>query len=151
MKRTDTSEWPCTIARSADMLGDHWNLLLIRQACLGTRRFDDFQAALGIGRNILTQRLTRLVDEGLLTRVEYQQNPRATSTGSPTRAATPTRSSRPWPLGRPLAHRAGRHAARLHHTMRARHARLVVCSECATTRRSPRSAPSRRLHQGRSA
>ena len=54
VKRTDTSDWPCTIARSVDVLGDHWNLLIIRQACLGTRRFDDFQAALGIGRNILT-------------------------------------------------------------------------------------------------
>ena len=75
MKRTDTSGWPCTIARSADVLGDHWNLLIIRQACLGTRRFDDFQSALGIGRNILTQRLSRLVDEDVLARVEYQQNP----------------------------------------------------------------------------
>ena len=72
MKRTDTSGWPCTIARSAATLGDHWNLLLIRQACLGTRRFDDFQQALGIGRNILTMRLNRLVDEGLLRRVRYQ-------------------------------------------------------------------------------
>ena len=51
MKRTDTSDWPCTIARSAAVLGDHWNLLLIRQACLGTRRFDEFQTALGIGHN----------------------------------------------------------------------------------------------------
>src|SRR5829696_9309364 len=75
VRRTATSGWPCTIARSADVLGDHWNLLLIRQACLGTRRFDDFQRALGIGRNILTQRSTRLVHEGLLTRVEYQQKP----------------------------------------------------------------------------
>src|SRR5262249_31834132 len=40
MRRTDTSDWPCTIARSVDVLGDHWNLLIIRQACLGTRRFD---------------------------------------------------------------------------------------------------------------
>ena len=48
MQRTDTSDWPCTIARSAAVLGDHWNLLLIREACLGTRRFDDFQEALGI-------------------------------------------------------------------------------------------------------
>jgi DNA-binding HxlR family transcriptional regulator len=71
--RTDTSGWPCTIARSAHVLGDGWNLLIVRQACLGTRRFDDFQEALGIGRNILTIRLNRLVDEGLLLRVEYQQ------------------------------------------------------------------------------
>ena len=75
MKRVDTSDWPCTIARSAAVLGDHWNLLLIREACLGTRRFDDFQTALGIGRNILSQRLAGLVDEGLLRKVEYQDNP----------------------------------------------------------------------------
>ena len=75
MKRTDTSEWPCTIAQSVNVLGDHWNLLIIRQACMGTRRFDDFQAALGIGRNILTGRLQLLIDEGLLTRTEYQPNP----------------------------------------------------------------------------
>src|SRR4029078_2259980 len=73
--RTDTSSWPCTIARRADVLGDHWNLLLIRQACLGTRRFDDFQSSLGIGRNILSLRLNRLVAEGILSRVEYQQSP----------------------------------------------------------------------------
>ncbi len=71
MKRVDTSGWPCTIARSAHLLGDHWNLLIIRQACLGTRRFDDFQAALGTGRNILTIRLKTLVDEGLLRRVDH--------------------------------------------------------------------------------
>jgi DNA-binding HxlR family transcriptional regulator len=75
MKRTDTSDWPCTIARSVNVLGDHWNLLIIRQACLGTRRFDGFQAALGTGRNILSTRLAGLVDEGLLTRVPYQDNP----------------------------------------------------------------------------
>lgn len=75
MKRVDTSDWPCPIARSAAVLGDHWNLLLIRQACLGTRRFDDFQQELGIGRNILTVRLNTLVDQGLLRRVEYQQGP----------------------------------------------------------------------------
>src|SRR4051812_44240526 len=74
-KPPDPPGWPCPIARSADLLGDPWNLPLIRQACLGARRFDDFQAALGIGRNILTQRLNRLVDEGVLRRVEDQQNP----------------------------------------------------------------------------
>lgn len=42
---------------------------------LGTRRFDDFQAALGIGRNILSGRLDRLVEEGILRREPYQDNP----------------------------------------------------------------------------
>jgi DNA-binding HxlR family transcriptional regulator len=73
--RTSTAQWPCTIARAVDLLGDGWTLLVMRQACLGTRRFDDFQRALGIGRNILTLRLNRLVDEGLLARVPYQDRP----------------------------------------------------------------------------
>lgn len=66
--RTDTS----TMARSADILGDGWNLLLIRQACLGIRGFKDFQQALGIG-GILTARLDRLLEQGLLRRCVYQQ------------------------------------------------------------------------------
>lgn len=75
MQRTDVSDWPCTIARSANLLGDGWTLLLIRDACLGIRRFEDFQRSLGIGRNILASRLALLVDEGVLDRVEYQERP----------------------------------------------------------------------------
>ena len=75
MKRTDTSDWACNIARGANVLADLWNVLLIRQACLGMRRFDEFQRALGIGRNILTVRLNGLVDAAILDRVEYQTNP----------------------------------------------------------------------------
>jgi DNA-binding HxlR family transcriptional regulator len=63
------------MARSAHVLGDSWNLLIIRQACLGTRRFADFQTSLGIGRNILTTHLNRLVEDELLMRVPYQQRP----------------------------------------------------------------------------
>jgi DNA-binding HxlR family transcriptional regulator len=132
MKRTDTSDWPCTIARSVNVLGDHWNLLIIRQACLGTRRFDDFQAALGTGRNILSQRLARLVDEGLFDRVPYQDNPprheyRLTDKGRevyPILAAMAAWGDK-WLTGdegTPLV---------LHHTAcdHDMHAR-VVCSEC---------------------
>jgi DNA-binding HxlR family transcriptional regulator len=75
MTRTDVSDWSCNIARGANVLADLWNALIIRQACAGMRRFDEFQRSLGIGRNILTIRLNRLVDERILDRVEYQANP----------------------------------------------------------------------------
>ena len=75
MRRTDTSDWPCNIARGANVLADLWNVLIIRQACWGTRRFEDFQRDLGIGRNILTIRLNGLVDDDILERVAYQQHP----------------------------------------------------------------------------
>jgi DNA-binding HxlR family transcriptional regulator len=75
MKRTGFASWPCSIARSVDLLGDWWTPLVLREAFLGVRRFDDIQASLGIGRNVLTQRLKRLVDEGMLDRVRYQEKP----------------------------------------------------------------------------
>lgn len=74
-QRTDTSDWPCPIARAVDVLGDGWTMLLLRDACLGTRRFDDFQRRLGIGRNILTRRLQQLVDDELLAKVPYSEHP----------------------------------------------------------------------------
>jgi DNA-binding HxlR family transcriptional regulator len=75
MKRTEFADWPCSIARSVDLLGDWWTPLVLREAFLGFRRFDDMQRSLGIGRNVLTQRLKRLVDEGMLDRVQYQEKP----------------------------------------------------------------------------
>lgn len=74
-QRTDTSAWPCPIARAVDVLGDGWTLLLLREACTGTRRFDDFQRHLGIGRNILTRRLQQLVDDELLAKFPYSEHP----------------------------------------------------------------------------
>ena len=58
-----------------DLLGDQWTLLVLRQAYLGTRRFERFQGELGIARNTLTERLDRLTGAGLLERVRYQERP----------------------------------------------------------------------------
>ncbi|MFC9977922.1 winged helix-turn-helix transcriptional regulator [Spirillospora sp. NPDC050679] len=65
----------CSIARSLEVVGDRWTLLVIRSALEGVRRFDDFQDALGVARNVLTDRLSRLCDEGILRRVPYQERP----------------------------------------------------------------------------
>jgi DNA-binding HxlR family transcriptional regulator len=65
----------CSIARTLDVVGERWSMLLIRDAFLGVTRFDDFQARLGISRNILTDRLDRLVERGVLERRPYQQHP----------------------------------------------------------------------------
>jgi DNA-binding HxlR family transcriptional regulator len=75
MKRTSFADWPCSIARTMEVLGDWWTPLVLRDAFLGVRRFDDFQHSLGIGRNILSQRLRHLVEDGLLERKQYQEHP----------------------------------------------------------------------------
>jgi DNA-binding HxlR family transcriptional regulator len=65
----------CSIARSLEVLGDRWTILVMREAFMRVRRFDDFQRNLGIARNVLSDRLARLVDEGLLERRRYQERP----------------------------------------------------------------------------
>jgi DNA-binding HxlR family transcriptional regulator len=65
----------CSIAGALEIIGERWTLLVIREAFLGTRRFDEFQRELGIARNVLQARLSRLVDEGVLERVRYQERP----------------------------------------------------------------------------
>lgn len=75
MRRTRFDRAPCPIARTTDLIGDWWTPVLLRNACLGVRRFEDFQRTLGVPRAILAKRLERLVAEGLLTRDPYQQRP----------------------------------------------------------------------------
>jgi DNA-binding HxlR family transcriptional regulator len=75
MLRADYEGQNCSIARSLELIGERWTLLIIREAFLGTRRFDDFQRALGVARNVLQTRLERLVEEGILRRVQYQERP----------------------------------------------------------------------------
>jgi DNA-binding HxlR family transcriptional regulator len=68
---------PCPIGRAIDIIGDRWTLLILRNATMGVTRFEDFRAGLGIADNILSNRLARLVDAGLLVRVPYR-DPRRT-------------------------------------------------------------------------
>lgn len=75
MRRTRFSDWPCSIARTVDVTGDWWTPLVMREAFYGVRRFEQFQRNLGLSRNVLTQRLDRLVEEGMLDRVAYQDRP----------------------------------------------------------------------------
>jgi DNA-binding HxlR family transcriptional regulator len=65
----------CSVARTLEAMGDRWTMLVIREAFLGTRRFDDYQRNLGVARNVLADRLARLVDEGILRRRRYRERP----------------------------------------------------------------------------
>lgn len=67
VKRTSLEGDACPIARSLDVIGDWWSLLIIRDAFLGRRRFGEFQKSLGLAKNILSGRLRMLVEEGILT------------------------------------------------------------------------------------
>ena len=65
----------CSVARALEAVGDRWTMLVIRDAFLGVRRFEDFQRDLEIARNVLADRLARLVDEGILEKRRYQERP----------------------------------------------------------------------------
>ena len=65
----------CSIARALELIGERWSVLIIRDAFLGIRRFEDFQNDLGVARNVLSTRLARLVDEGILEKRRYQERP----------------------------------------------------------------------------
>ena len=90
MLRRTYDDQICSIARALEVIGERWTLLIVRDALLGRSRFDDFQHSLGLARNVLTDRLNRLVEAGVLERVPYQQHP-------------PRHEYRLTPMGRELA------------------------------------------------
>ncbi|MBN3208247.1 helix-turn-helix transcriptional regulator [Pectobacterium brasiliense] len=67
VKRKSLKEDACPVARALDVVGDRWALLIIRDAFDNRRRFGDFQRSLGVAKNILTDRLRALVEEGILS------------------------------------------------------------------------------------
>jgi DNA-binding HxlR family transcriptional regulator len=65
----------CSIARTLELVGERWTMLVLREAFLGRRRFDEYAERLGIARNVLSTRLAHLVEEGVLAKVRYQDRP----------------------------------------------------------------------------
>jgi DNA-binding HxlR family transcriptional regulator len=65
----------CSIAKSLEVIGERWSLLIVRDVLHGNRRFGEIQRSLGVARNVLSARLQRLVDEGILERRAYQESP----------------------------------------------------------------------------
>ena len=75
MKWEDLGGQPCSVARTTAVIGDRWTVMILRDCFNGSRRFDEFQTSLGISRTIVTDRLSLLVDEGVLVKAPYQEKP----------------------------------------------------------------------------
>ncbi len=74
MSRTRFDDRNCSVAQALEVLGDWWTLLIVRNALFGMRRFADFEADLGIAKNVLSRRLAHLVEHEILERVEVGQH-----------------------------------------------------------------------------
>ncbi len=70
MKRKNFDHLQCPVAATLSVIGDHWAILVIRDLFFGLTRFDEFQANLGIARNVLADRLKKLVEEGIVERIK---------------------------------------------------------------------------------
>ena len=75
MRSSELNGVACSMARAVSIFGDRWSLLILRDCFLRVRRFDDFQARLGVSRPILADRLDKLVKAFVLTKVAYQERP----------------------------------------------------------------------------
>ena len=75
MQRTSFEQWDCPIARTLDVVGEWWTPLVVRDLAVGISRFDALQSDLGVSRKVLTQRLAKLREHGVVERTPYQHNP----------------------------------------------------------------------------
>jgi DNA-binding HxlR family transcriptional regulator len=75
MRWRDIGDERCSIARTLSVIGDRWTMLVLRETFLRTRRFEDFQGHIGATRHVLADRLQKLVEHGILERVQYQDRP----------------------------------------------------------------------------
>jgi DNA-binding HxlR family transcriptional regulator len=75
MRHKSFEDMRCSIAQTLEVVGERWTLLIVRDLFMGVTRFDEIQRRLGVARNILTDRLSGLMEAGVISRVPYQQNP----------------------------------------------------------------------------
>jgi DNA-binding HxlR family transcriptional regulator len=75
VERKSFASMHCSVAQCLEVVGEWWSMLVLRDVFLGVTRFDDIQKRLGISRNILDQRLSHLVQAGVLERVQYSHRP----------------------------------------------------------------------------
>jgi DNA-binding HxlR family transcriptional regulator len=75
VERKSFADMDCSVAQCLEVVGEWWSLLIVRDALMGVTRFEEFQRRTGVSRNILTQRLGRLVERGVLERVPYCEHP----------------------------------------------------------------------------
>ena len=75
MEKKSFEKMPCPVARSLEHVGEWWNILILRDAMMGLKRFDEFQTSLDIAPNTLSRRLESLVESGLLVRSQYNERP----------------------------------------------------------------------------
>ncbi|MBL7497629.1 helix-turn-helix transcriptional regulator [Frankia sp. CNm7] len=75
MERKSFADMHCSVAQCLEIVGEWWSMLIVRDAFFGVSRFDAFQQRLGISRNVLNQRLNKLVESGILMKVPYSEHP----------------------------------------------------------------------------
>jgi DNA-binding HxlR family transcriptional regulator len=73
-RRSRSANKGCSVARAMDAIGDRWTILLLREAYYGIKRFDEFQHYVGLAPNILSSRLKKLVQAGIMTRVPLAEH-----------------------------------------------------------------------------
>jgi len=135
MRWKELKQENCSVARALSVIGDRWTLMILRDCFMRVRRFEDFQKSLGLARRVLTERLTKLVEDGILKKVPYQENPvrfeyRLTEKGLDL-----------YPVMITLVHWGDKHYAQetgppiLHHHRSCGHdfRSVVACSECGET------------------
>lgn len=76
MRWEDLDREACSVARTLSVIGDRWTPLVLRECFLGTRRFEEFEARLGIARHVLADRLKKLTEAEVLSKSAYQERPR---------------------------------------------------------------------------